>query len=252
MTIIALPKQFQTDPLQCFDDRLRLLLPVLLALTGLSCQSWSVLLGLFSLALAILLLASAGSQTLLKRALMIEGFVFLLAVMLPFTWPGTADYHWLGIGISHEGVEEAGRIMLRSSISMLGLLGFTHGIDSSRLGDAMQRLGVSLRLVTLLLLTIRYLTLLQHELERLHKQLKLRGFRARFNFYTWRTYGYLFGALLLRALDRAERVGKAMRCRGFDGCFPAADPLPFLAGRQLLYLLLSLICATGLLIWEKI
>lgn len=38
-----------------------------------------------------------------------------------------------------------------------------------------------------------------------------------------RHVGSLIGQLLLRSVDRAERVYAAMQCRGFDGTFPAAE-----------------------------
>lgn len=48
----------------------------------------------------------------------------------------------------------------------------------------------------------------------------VRGFRMRFSVHTWRSIGHLFGMLFARSIDRAERIGAAMRCRGFDGEFP--------------------------------
>ena len=35
--------------------------------------------------------------------------------------------------------------------------------------------------------------------------------------------GAFIGQLLLRSIDRAERVYAAMQCRGFDGTFPKAN-----------------------------
>lgn len=47
------------------------------------------------------------------------------------------------------------------------------------------------------------------------RPLSMRGFAA------------LAGFLLLRSLDRADRIYRAMRARGFDGSYPLRPPAPF-------------------------
>ncbi len=74
-------------------------------------------------------------------------------------------------------------------------------------------------LVQLTLMSYRYLFLLADELGRLRTALRLRGYRNRANLHSYRTIGAVTGALLVRGWERAERVGQAMRCRGFDGRF---------------------------------
>jgi cobalt/nickel transport system permease protein len=74
-------------------------------------------------------------------------------------------------------------------------------------------------LVQLTLLTYRYLFLLMQEFGRLRTALRVRGFRNRANLHSYRTVALVAGSLLVRSHERAERVGQAMRCRGFDGRF---------------------------------
>jgi cobalt/nickel transport system permease protein len=47
----------------------------------------------------------------------------------------------------------------------------------------------------------------------------VRGYKNRPALHSYRTIGHVAGALLVRSYERAERVGQAMRCRGFDGEF---------------------------------
>ncbi len=92
-------------------------------------------------------------------------------------------------------------------------------------------------LVQLTLLSYRYLFLLADELGRLRIAVRVRGYRNRANLHSYRTIGAVTGSLLVRGWERAERVGQAMRCRGFDGRFrslsgfrtTAADVLFFVA-----------------------
>jgi cobalt/nickel transport system permease protein len=74
-------------------------------------------------------------------------------------------------------------------------------------------------LVFLMLLTYRYAFLLMEEFARLRIAVRVRGFRNRANLHSYRTVGQVAGTLLVRSAERSERVGQAMRCRGFDGEF---------------------------------
>jgi cobalt/nickel transport system permease protein len=74
-------------------------------------------------------------------------------------------------------------------------------------------------LVQLVALTYRYLHLLVEEVGRLRIALRVRGYRNRASLHSYRTVGHVAGTLLVRSSERAERVGQAMRCRGFDGRF---------------------------------
>jgi cobalt/nickel transport system permease protein len=47
----------------------------------------------------------------------------------------------------------------------------------------------------------------------------VRGFRNQASRHSYRIVGHVAGVLLVRGYERAERVGQAMRCRGFDGRF---------------------------------
>jgi cobalt/nickel transport system permease protein len=76
-----------------------------------------------------------------------------------------------------------------------------------------------------MVLTHRYIFVLGAELSRLRTALRVRGFRNRASRHSYRTVGHVAGTLLVRGYERAERVGQAMRCRGFDGRF--RSPIEF-------------------------
>lgn len=80
---------------------------------------------------------------------------------------------------------------------------------------ALERLGVPPAFATQLLFLHRYVFVLGEEAARMGRARALRSFDGRG--MGIRVYGSLVGHLLLRTLDRGERVHLAMRCRGFDG-----------------------------------
>jgi cobalt/nickel transport system permease protein len=49
--------------------------------------------------------------------------------------------------------------------------------------------------------------------------MKIRGFKARTSMHCLRSYANLAGVLLVRGLDRGDRVHQAMICRGYKGRF---------------------------------
>ena len=83
---------------------------------------------------------------------------------------------------------------------------------------SLRRLHVPKELVTILLLIYRYLIVLLKEVERMMQAYKLRAPGQRgLHFKTW---GAFVGQLLLRSMDRAERVFESMLLRGYHGEIP--------------------------------
>jgi cobalt/nickel transport system permease protein len=91
-----------------------------------------------------------------------------------------------------------------------------------RLGAGLERLGVPQLFVTQLLFLYRYLFVVADEGSRMVRSVRLRSAGA--EGLSLRVYGSLVGHLLLRSMDRAERVHRAMVARGFDGEVRTLEP----------------------------
>jgi len=104
-------------------------------------------------------------------------------------------------------------------------------------------------LVQLALLSYRYLFVLAEELSRLRVALRVRAFRSRVSAHSYRTIGHVAGALLVRGYERAERVGQAMRCRGFAGRFHSLAEFRTTATDVAAFALV-VGCAAALLAWD--
>jgi cobalt/nickel transport system permease protein len=87
------------------------------------------------------------------------------------------------------------------------------------LGYALHRLHIPPKMVHLLLMSYRYLFVIEQEYQRLWRAAKVRGFRPKTNMHTYKTIAYFIGMLFLRASARAERIHQSMLCRGFKGSF---------------------------------
>ena len=91
-------------------------------------------------------------------------------------------------------------------VACTGMIGLVSGIE---------RLGVPRVFAVQLLFLYRYLFLVADQGARMRRAVGLRSGPLRS--IPLRVYGSLIGNLLLRSMDRAERVHRAMVARGFDG-----------------------------------
>lgn len=85
---------------------------------------------------------------------------------------------------------------------------FYYGFHSLRLPD---------RFTVLLFLCIKYIDILGREYRKMREALKVRGFKAGTNLFTYRTLAYTAGMLFVRSMDRAVKLSESMTLRGFKG-----------------------------------
>jgi cobalt/nickel transport system permease protein len=153
----------------------------------------------------------------LAAALLLLG---LFAVSLPFLVHGPGPAWDVGpVHISLYGVTVALLLCAKAVAILLLMLTLLATADLSDTLKAAHALHVPGLIVQLVVLTYRYLFVLSSELARLRVALRVRGYRNRATRHSYRTVGHVAGTLLVRGYERAERVGQAMRCRGFDGRF---------------------------------
>lgn len=205
------------------DPRLRVLAASVFAVVTVALSSHGALVAALGLALALLPLSSLAPGPTLRRMATMDGFILFMLAMLPFTTPGTPVFTIWGFPASSEGLWHAIEIALTANAVVLALLTLVGSMEPVTLGHALHRLKLPDRLVHLLLFTIRYIEVLQAEYLRMRIAMRLRGFRPGTNWHSYRSFGYLVGMMLVRAVERSERVLGAMKCRGFRGQIPLLD-----------------------------
>lgn len=164
--------------------------------------------------------------TVLKNLMHIEGFLLVLLLVLPFTVPGEPIAALGPLSISAQGAERAVSIFIRVNAAALVILSLLSGVEPVRLGSAMRSLGLPESLTRLFLMTARYISLFREETHRLLQAMRARGFVPSSSRHGWKTLGNLTGMMLVRSLERSERVEDAMRARGFSGLFPSGEAEP--------------------------
>jgi len=177
-------------------------------------------------------------------------FLSPFVISLPFLLhrPGTDVA--LGLGTVPYGLGVALLLAMKSLavvVLMLVILA-TAPLDATL--KAAHSLWIPGLLVHLGLLTYRYLFVLSSELRRLRVALRVRGYRHRASLHGYRTVGHVAGTLLVRGVERAERVSQAMRCRGFDGRFRSLTSFQTRVLDVAAFLVLAA-TAAGLLLWDN-
>jgi cobalt/nickel transport system permease protein len=205
------------------DPRVRLLATLGFALVVAPGHDLIMLGSALALALLLMGLARLPVAATLRRMLAMDTFIVAMLLLLPFTLPGEPLFYLGGLPASREGVLRAVEIGLKANAIILMVLTLVSTLEVVTLGHALYHLYVPEKLVQLLLFTVRYITVLQHEQQRLQRAMKARAFVPRSNWHTWRSIGYLCGMLLVRSLERSERIVAAMKCRGFQGRYYLLD-----------------------------
>ena len=166
----------------------------------------------------------------LKRLVPVNVLMLFLVALLPWTAAGPEDtvlVAWGPLAYTWGGFLLAAAITIKANAIVLAIVVLLGTLDIVTLGHALSHLRVPDKLTHLLLFTVRYLDVLRREYLRLRAAMKIRGFRPRMSLHTYRSYGYLVGMLLVRSLDRSERIVAAMKCRGFRGRFYLFDHFTF-------------------------
>jgi cobalt/nickel transport system permease protein len=214
-------------PIQQLDPRLRIVFATAYAFCVALLNRFEPMCAAVFLSMLMFALSGAGIGPLAKRLLAFNGLVLLFWLVLPFTFAGEALYRIGPLTITRPGVIMSAKITLKANAIMPAFIVLVSTIPVSVMGNALEKLRVPEKIVHILLLTYRYIFVIEQEYQRLKRAIKTRGFVPKTNMHTYRTYAYLIGMIFVRSLDRAQRVHHAMICRGFSGNFFSLNRFSF-------------------------
>jgi cobalt/nickel transport system permease protein len=210
------------SPLRQLDPRWKLAALVPAALIVAALRSVPAVMAALAGAIFMAIISRMGLTWYLRRVAGLGLLLLLFVIFLPFILDGQGPAWDLGpLRFSLHGLT-VGVVICCKALAIVSLmLVLLAAAPLEETLKAAHALFVPGLIVQLLLLTYRYTFLLAGELGRLRIALRVRGYRNRASMHSYRTVGHVAGTLLVRSYERAERVGHAMRCRGFDGRFRA-------------------------------
>ena len=205
------------------DPRIKIVVAVLFSVVVAVADQYACLAVAAFFSLVLLVVARLSLKEVFLRLLAVNVFIIFLWLFLPFTYGGEELFTVGPLLASREGVTYALLITAKSNTIIVALIALLATTPIITLGHALSHLYVPNKLIHLLFFTVRYLQVLHSEYERLRNAMKIRAFTPRSNLHTYKTLAYLIGMLLVKSFDRADRIRKAMLCRGFHGEFYVLD-----------------------------
>ena len=201
------------------DPRIRIIFANAYCFVVAFSKQFPVLLAAVIISSALIVTGGLDVRKVAKRLVLVNGLILLLWVVVPLTYGGDSLFKVAGFGLSREGLILSARITLKSNAILLAFISLIATMTFATLGHALKLLWVPPKIIQLLLMNYRYVFVIEQEYQRLIRAAKIRGFQPKTNLHTYRTYAYVIGMLLIRAVSRAQRVHQAMLCRGFKGSF---------------------------------
>ncbi|MDE6265564.1 MAG: cobalt ECF transporter T component CbiQ [Paramuribaculum sp.] len=154
-----------------------------------------------------------GYGKIFMRSLVVLPIVALIGIANPF-FNRVPAFYICGHEIT-EGWIEFVSILLRGILSVQALLLLCAGSGITGMCRAMNRLGLPDFVSSVLLMVCRYISVLLEEALCMRRARESRGYgKKSFPLSSWGTF---IGQLLLRTVERGERVHRAMLSRGFEG-----------------------------------
>ena len=204
----------QDTPVHRIDARAKTLTTLLFIVCVMSFSRYEVsaLTPFFLYPCALMVLGRIPAACVLKKILLAAPFALAVGLFNPFfdvrivtsvgPWPVSGG--WLSFC----------SILVRFVLTVSAALVLVACTGMHRLGAALARLGVPRVLVMQMLFLYRYLFVVAGQASAMLRSATL---RAPGRALPLPAYGAMTGHLLIRSLDRAERVFDAMAARGFDG-----------------------------------
>lgn len=208
------------------DPIVRILAAVFLSIAAALCDNLYLAGMYLFMSLCLIFLAQLKPVLVFARVKPVFWFLIMIWILIPLTFDKQSAFMAFGIKLSMPGLLLCGKISIKSITIVLVFTALIATMTVATLGHGLHRLKVPDKMVFLLLMSYRYISVIENEYKRLLRAAKFRGFKPGTNLHSYKTFAYLAGMLFVRASLRANRVYKAMQCRGFNQKFYTLDVYP--------------------------
>jgi cobalt/nickel transport system permease protein len=198
---IVEPFAYGNSFVHCLDPRVKIITAALFSLVVALTYELAILFVSAVSALAILGAARLSLKKVFWRLIVVNGFILVLWLFLPFTTPGKTLFTLFGFEATVEGVDYAVLITIKSNTIVIACIALLSTCSVFKLVHALHYLYVPDKLVHIFF------------------SMKARCFIPRNNLHTYKSFAYLIGMLILKSYERSSRIYNAMLCRGFKGKF---------------------------------
>lgn len=214
---------YQKTPVHRLDPRIKVVTTLLFIVVVLSFDKHTVsaLVPFVIYPIALATLGNVPFGYLFKKILVALPFALMIGILNP-VFDRSVMLYIGSIQISGGWVSFTS-IMIRFALTVSAALILVATTGFNSMCTAMERMGAPRVFASQLSFLFRYLFVLTEEAVRMVRARALRSFNGRG--MGFKVFVNMMGQLLLRTMDRAERIHLAMLCRGFDGRIRTVHPM---------------------------
>ena len=178
---------------------------------------WQAFIAYFLAIFVVSLVAKIPTLTLLTRALIESPFIFF-AILMPFF--GAGERFEIGpLNLYRESLLAAAAIVIKGTLGVLSAVVLSTSTTARELLRGLEKLHLPKLMVQIAAFMLRYVNVINDEMERMKVARESRGFIAT-GMKDWKVLATAASALFIRSYERGERVHLAMLSRGYTGVLP--------------------------------
>ena len=182
---------------------------------------WPAFIAYFLWLLTVVSIAKIPFSLLFKRSLIEIPFVFF-AILMPFF--GTGEKVQVGpFDLYREGLIAGSGIVVKGTLGVMTAIILSTSTTAREILRGLERLKLPVLMVQIASFMLRYVNVVNDEMERMKVARESRGFEAT-GIKHWKVLATAAGALFIRSYERGERVHLSMLSRGYEGVLPHDEP----------------------------
>ena len=183
-------------------------------------QRWPAFVGFLGLVVGFALWSRIPLRMFFSRAVIEVPFLFF-AVLMPFFGSGSS-VNFGGVRLYEAGLVAGASILVKGTLGVLAAVLLSTTTTARDLLRGLARLRMPALMVEIASFMLRYINVVNDEMERMRVARESRGFEAT-GLQHWKVLASAAGALFIRSYERGERVHLAMVSRGYTGALPEAE-----------------------------
>ncbi len=178
---------------------------------------WPAFVAYFAWLLIVVSISKIPLLLLFKRALIEVPFIFF-AILMPFF--GSGEKMQVGpFDLYREGVIAGSGIVVKGTLGVMTAIILSTSTTAREILRGLERLRLPVLMVQIASFMLRYVNVVNDEMERMKVARESRGFEAT-GIKHWKVLATAAGALFIRSYERGERVHLSMLSRGYEGILP--------------------------------
>jgi cobalt/nickel transport system permease protein len=122
-------------------------------------------------------------------------------------------------------------IFFRSNLIIFLSLSLFYKQDLYKIVKALNILKINKKFIAIVFFAIKSIDMLIKDIKKIDKTLKARGFVAKSDIFTYKTYANMFAIILIKSINKSKQFNKALIARGYkdeiylidNSCFSFVD-----------------------------